>query len=207
MIYLSVRSRRGGFSLVEIIVVVAILTVAAVLSAPYIAGMAAAARLRTAADAVQNRLLEAQSLAILFNTDAELRLYEAEDLVGGRSTLRKLRILTLRPPEDDSGGGATPASVFEPVGAITSLDQEIEISTDSVRSSIMELGFQDSSTDIYGRYIALRFHSDGSPALQPTKPWFLTLHEKDAQLREPRLRNFVTVQIDPATGRLRSFQP
>lgn len=206
MIYPSVRSRRHGFSIVEIIVVVAILTVAAVLSAPYIAGMAAAARLRTAADAVQNRLLEAQSLAILFNTDAELRFYEAEDLVGGRFTLRKLRILTLRPPEDDSSD-TTSASVFEPVGAITSLDQEIEISTDSVRSSIMDLGFQDSTTDIYGRYIALRFHSDGSPALQSSKPWFLTLHEKDAQLRDPRLRNFVTVQIDPATGRLRSFQP
>lgn len=205
MIYPSVRSRRHGFSIVEIIVVVAILTVAAVLSAPYIAGMAAAARLRTAADAVQNRLLEAQSLAILFNTDAELRFYEAEDLVGGRSTLRKLRILTLRPPEDDSS--ATPASLFEPVGTITSLDQEIEISMDSRRSSIMDLGFQDSTTDIYGRYIALRFHSDGSPALQSSKPWFLTLHEKDAQLRDPRLRNFVTVQIDPATGRLRSFQP
>lgn len=205
MIYPSVRNRRHGFSIVEIIAVVAILTVAAVLSAPYIAGMAAAARLRTAADAVQNRLLEAQSLAILLNTDAELRFYEAEDLVGGRLTLRKLRILTLRPPEDDSS--ETPASLFEPVGAITSLDQEIEISMDSRRSSIMDLGFQDGTTDIYGRYIALRFHSDGSPALQSSKPWFLTLHEKDAQLRDHRLRNFVTVQIDPATGRLRSFQP
>ncbi len=205
MLYPSVRNRQHGFSIVEIIAVVAILTVAAVLSAPYIAGMAAAARLRTAADAVQNRLLEAQSLAILFNTDAELRFYEAEDLVGGRLTLRKLRILTLRPPEDDSS--ETPASLFEPVGAITSLDQEIEISMDSRRSSIMDLGFQDSTTDIYGRYIALRFHSDGSPALQSSKPWFLTLHEKDAQLRDHRLRNFVTVQIDPATGRLRSFQP
>ena len=205
MLYPSVRNRQHGFSIVEIIAVVAILTVAAVMSAPYIAGMAAAARLRTAADAVQNRLLEAQSLAILFNTDAELRFYEAEDLVGGRFTLRKLRILTLRPPEDDSS--ATPASLFEPVGAITSLDQEIEISMDSRHSSIMDLGFQDSTTDIYGRYIALRFHSDGSPALQSSKPWFLTLHEKDAQLRDHRLRNFVTVQIDPATGRLRSFQP
>lgn len=205
MIYPSVRNRRHGFSIVEIIAVVAILTVAAVLSAPYIAGMAAAARLRTAADAVQNRLLEAQSLAILLNTDAELRFYEAEDLVGGRLTLRKLRILTLRPPEDDSS--ETPASLFEPVGAITSLDQEIEISMDSRRSSIMDLDFQDGTTDIYGRYIALRFHSDGSPALQSSKPWFLTLHEKDAQLRDHRLRNFVTVQIDPATGRLRSFQP
>ena len=196
---------RPGFTLIELIVVVSIITVIAVLSAPYIAGMAASARLRTAAEAVQNRLMEAQSLAILFNTDAELRVYEAADLIDGRPTLRKLRIHTLRPPEDVPNAPAT--DVFEPIGAVTSLDQEIEISADAARSSIIDLGFQESASDIYGRYIALRFHSDGSPALQPARPWFLTLHEKDAQLRHTKLKNFVTVQIDAATGHLRTFQP
>ncbi len=199
------QNHRRGFTLIELIVVVSIITAIAVLSAPYITGIAAAARLRTAADAVQSRLQEAQSLAILFNTDAELRVYEVADLIDGRPSLRKLRIHTLRPPEDVTTAPAT--DVFEPVGAITSLDQEIEISADATRSSIIDLGFQQSASDIYGRYIALRFHSDGSPALQSAKPWFLTLHEKDAQLREPKLKNFVTLQIDSATGRLRTFQP
>ncbi len=198
---------RSGFTLIELLVVVSIIAVIAVLSAPYIAGIAASARLRSAADTVQNRLLETQSLAILFNTDAELRLYEAADLIDGRSTLRKLRILTLRPPEDDTTSTAPAIDVFEPVGTVINLDQEIEISADATRSSIIDLGFKENATDIYGRYIALRFHSDGSPALQPTKPWFLTLHEKDAHLRDPKLKNFVTLQIDPATGRLRTFQP
>lgn len=203
---LRTQRPRPGFTLIEILVVVSILAVLAVASAPYIAGIAAAARLRTAADTVQNRLLEAQSLAILFNTDAELRLYEVEDLLGGRPTLRKLRILTLRPPEYETPATTT-TDAFEPVGAMTSLDLEIEISADAVHSSIIDLGFQDSTADIYGRYIALRFHSDGSPALQPAKPWFLTLHEKDAHLRDKKIQNFVTLQIDPATGRLRTFQP
>lgn len=196
---------RPGFTLIELIVVVSIITVIAVLSAPYIAGIAASARLRTALEAVQNRLMEAQSLAILFNTDAELRVYEAADLIDGRPTLRKLRIHTLRPPEDETNAPTTDG--FEPVGAVTSLDQEIEISSDATRSSIIDLGFQQNASDIYGRYIALRFHSDGSPALQPTRPWFLTIHEKDAQLRDSKLKNFVTIQIDAATGHLRTFQP
>ncbi len=201
---------RPGFTLLEILVVVSILAVLAMVSAPYIAGIAASARLRTAADTVHNRLLEAQSLAILFNTDVELRLYEVADLIDGRTTLRRLRILTLRPPEDDPAAAAaanTTTDVFEPVGAVTSLDQEIEISTDVKLSSIINLGFTPSTSDRYGQYIALRFHADGSPALLPAKPWFLTLHEKDAHLNEKKLKNFVTLQIDAATGRLRTFQP
>ncbi len=130
------------------------------------------------------------------------------DLTGDRPTLRKLRILTLRPPEDETTPTTTATTdAFVPLGAMTSLDQEIEISADATHSSIIDLGYQDSTTDVYGRYIALRFHSDGSPALLPTKPWFLTLHEKDAQLNNKKLKNFVTLQIDAATGRLRTFQP
>ena len=202
---LRTKHHRQGFTLIEIIFVVSILTVLIVVSAPHISGILISTRLRTAADAVYNRLLEAQSLALLFNTDAELRVYEVSDITGDRPTLRKLRILTLRPPEDETN--PTAADVFDPVGTVTNLDQEIEISPDAAHSSIIDLGFQSNATDIYGRYIALRFHSDGSPALQPARPWFLTLQEKDAQLRDPKLKNFITLQIDAATGSLRTFQP
>ena len=200
-------SRVAAFTLVEILVVLGIVAILITTSAPYISGILTASRLRNAADTVHSRLLEAQSLAMLFNTDAELRLYEVPDLIDpdSRPTLRKLRIHTLSPPQDESADSS--AGAFEPVGAITSLEDGIEVSADAKHSSIVDLGFQAQGKDAYGRYIALRFRSDGSAGLQPGKPWFLTLHEKDAHLRGPKLKNFVTLQIDPATGRLRSFQP
>jgi len=195
----------SAFSLIEVIAVVSIIAIVITASVPQISGILTSSRLRTAADAVYSRLLEAQSLAVLFNADTELRLYEVPDLVGDRPTLRKLRILTLRPPEDENTGAEGDA--FEPVGTVTDLDNEIEISRDTKHSSIASLGFQDSSEDKLGRYISLRFRSDGSPALPPTSPWFLTIHEKDAHLHHSKLKNFVTIQIDPATGRLRTFNP
>lgn len=198
-----------AFTLIEIVVVVSIVAILAIVAVPQISGVLTASRLRSAAEDVQNRLLEAQSLAMLFNTEAELRLYETPDLTdpAARRTLRKLRILTLRPPENDAAANAA-TDAFEPAGAIINLEHSIEISADAKYSSITDLGFQEGPADApYGRYIALRFRSDGSACLPPGRPWFLTLHEKDAHLNGRKLRNFVTLQIEPATGRLRSFQP
>lgn len=205
--------RSAAFTLIEMIVVVSIVAVLITFSAPHISGVLNATRLRTAADTVYNRLLEAQSLALMFNTDTELRFYEVRDLIDpdSRPTLRKMRLLTLQPPDVDPAGTTMPAAtsgVFEPVGAITSLDQEVEINPDPVHSSIIDLGFTEpANEDTHGRYVAVRFRSDGSASLLPGRPWFLTLHAKDAHLRAGKLKNFVTIQIDPATGRLRSFQP
>lgn len=202
---------RAAFTLVEMIVVVSIVAVLITFSAPHVSGVLNATRLRTAADTVYNRLLEAQSLALLFNTDTELRFYAVPDLIdpASRPTLRKLRVLTLQPPDvDEADPVATSGGVFEPVGAITSLDQEIEINPAPSHSSIIDLGFTEpAEEDVHGRYVAVRFRPDGSTSLLPGRPWFLTLHAKDAHLRGTKLRNFVTIQIDPATGRLRSFQP
>jgi uncharacterized protein (TIGR02596 family) len=200
-------TRAAGFSLVEILVVLGIVAILITASAPYVSGILTATRLRNAADTVYSRLLEAQSLAVLFNTDAEVRLYEVTDLIDpdSRPILGKLRILTLSPPQDESTGPA--ADVFEPVGPVTHLEDGIEVSADAKYSSIIDLGFQTAGKDPYGRYIALRFRPDGSAGLRPGRAWFLTLHEKDAQLQGKKLKNFVTVQIDPATGHLRTFQP
>lgn len=205
-------AKPAAFTLIEMIVVVSIVAVLITFSAPYVTGVLNATRLRTAADTVYNRLLEAQSLALLFNTDTELRLYAVPDLIDAESrpTLRKLRVLTLQPPDvnADAAAGAATAGVFEPVGAITNLEQGVEVNPDPAFSSIIDLGFTEpAQDDAYGRYVALRFRSDGSVHLQPGKAWFLTLHEKDAHLRGKKLSNFITIQIDPTTGRLRSFQP
>lgn len=200
------RRHTAAFTLVEILVVLVILAIIVTVSAPYISGILAASRLRMASDAVYGRLLEAQSLATLFNSDAELRIYEAADLIEPDSppTLRKLRIFTVTSPPDDASGAA---EVFEPAGAVTTLEDGMVISNDRNFSSILDLGYQTQGSDIYGRYIALRFHSDGSTQLQNGRPWFLTIQENKPVPQGQKLKNFVTVQIDPASGSLRTFQP
>ncbi|MBB5031398.1 Verru_Chthon cassette protein D [Prosthecobacter vanneervenii] len=200
------RRHTAAFTLVELLVVLVILAIIVAVSAPYISGIVTASRLRTASDAVYARLLEAQSLATLFNADTELRIYEAVDLIEPDSppTLRKLRIFTVTSPQD---GAASAAEVFEPAGAVTTLEDGMVISNERTLSSILDLGYQTHGSDIYGRYIALRFHPDGSTQLQNGKPWFLTIQENKAVPPGQKLKNFITVQIDPASGSLRTFQP
>lgn len=205
-------SRKGGgaFSMIEMIVVVGIISILVTFAAPHISGILTATKLRNAADEVNSRLLEAQSLAVLFNTEAELRLYEVPDLIDPtrRPTLRKLRLLTLQPPDVDAVAENAGAGVFEVVGAATNLDQGVEINPDAEYSSIIDLGFTEpKDEDEHGRYVAVRYRSDGSAGLQTGKSWFLTLHERDAHVNGKRLKNFITLQIEPATGRIRSFQP
>lgn len=206
MIAMKHKPRFAAFTLIEVMVVLGIITLLVTMAAPHISGVLAASRLRTAAEDVYNRLQEAESLAILFNTDAEIRFYEVPDLIdpSSRRTIRKLRILTVSAPTDETV--SPDQDVFEPVGAITTLEHDVEISPDANYSSIVDLGFQEA-TDSHGCYIAVRFRPDGSAALQSGKQWFLTLHEKDAHVRDARLKNFITLQIEPATGRLNTFQP
>lgn len=108
------QARQAAFSLVELVVVLGIVALLLALSAPQVAGVLNAARLRTAADSVQSRLLEARSLPMLFNTDTELRFYEVPDLVdpASRPTVRKLRILILQQPGPRAA--AVQSDVFEP---------------------------------------------------------------------------------------------
>ncbi len=207
--------RAFGFSLIEILAVVTIVGVLLAFTAPYVAGILASTRLKTASDSIEALLLEAQSVAVMFNTDVELRLYETRDLIDpdGAPALRRLQLHTLRFPSakviDEAEPEAAPEeeSTFVPMGSPVTLDHSIEISSASKFTSLVDLGFEDDPADAHGRYVALRFRSDGTPRLQPNQPWFLTLHEKDALKHADKLKNFVTLQIDAVTGRLRDFQP
>ena len=210
------RRLQSAFSLIEVLAVVAIVAVLLASTAPYVSGIVTATRLRTAAEIVHGQLLEAQSMAVMFNTDVELRLYEAPDLIDQAATpaLRRLQILTLRPPisiADPKPGEEPPAeeepTTFSPIGSFITLDHSIEISAQSKYTSLVDLGYQDDPGDTQGRYIALRYRSDGTPRLLPNQPWFLTLHEKGALDHAEKPTNFITLQIDPSTARLRTFQP
>lgn len=205
----------AAFTLIEMIVVIGVVSLMAAVAAPHVSSVLTATRLRTAADELHSRILEAQSLAVLFNTDSELRLYETVDMFDptARPTVRKLRLFTLRPPTsgsaEDTATGRD-ADVFDPVGNIINFESSVEISPDPKYSSVVDLGYNSSSStanETQSRYLSLRFRPDGSVNLLPGKTWFLTVHEKDAHLNGKKLKNFVTLQIEPATGRLRSFQP
>ena len=197
------RPQKHAFTLIEVLMVIAIVTVLLVLVGPSVQGVMSASRLRDAGDQVQNRILEAQMLAITLGTDTELRITKLPDIASADDTpyFRKLQVLALRPQADGTVGE------LEEVATSISLPANIMISPDQDFTSVAKLPLKAGPRSSDGAYHAFRFHPDGSTNLPPDDQWFLTLVERkpDSSLKLPE--NFITIQIDAVTGRLRTFQP
>lgn len=203
------HSSRQAFTLVEILLVVLIIGTLLGISAPAIQGAVMASRLRDSAASIASELFEAQQLAVSLGTETEVRFYQLPDPMVGDSTplLRKVQVFTLSQPATGPQAVANQGGVFVPVGPPHSLNSGLVISPVSAFSSIVDLGFQTDKDDRLGRFVAFRFHADGSTDLTPQKEWFLTVLERKAGRLPAKPVNFVTLQIDPASGRVRSFQP
>ncbi len=198
------KSQRA-FTLIEVLAVIAIIAGLLVISAPAIQGAMKASRLRDAADLAFNQIVEAQQLALMADTETEVRFYTGTDLMSPEALpqLRKVEIYVLRPTAENSGSGD---DGFEPVGRTATLHPGMIISRQAQHTSLISLGFQADRKASKGQYVAFRFHPDGSTNLATGREWFLTVVEEPIS-EQKKPTNFITLQVDPITGRLRSFQP
>ncbi|MDB6117567.1 MAG: Verru Chthon cassette protein [Verrucomicrobiaceae bacterium] len=207
--HLLLRARPRAFTLIEILLVVLILGGLLTITAPAIQGVVASSRLRDSASVIASELFEAQQLAITLGTETEVRFYQLPDPMDSDPAplIRKLQVLTLSQPADGPQTGKSDGGVFVPTGSPASLGGGVMISSSSSLSSIVGLGFRTDKDDRIGRFVAVRFHTDGSTSLSPEKEWFLTVLERKASRSPVKPKNFVTLQIDAASGHVRSFQP
>ena len=207
--HFSFSQHRQGFTLLELLLVVGVIVTLLGLSAPAIQGAMSASRLKESADVVYNRIFEAQQLALTLGTETEVRLYRAPDLInaGPVDSLRKVRVFVLHAaPDGADAADATP--LFTPTSAAESLHPSIVISSQATYNSLLGLGFKtDTDRNAEGSYVAFRFHADGTTNLAPDQCWFLTLLERNLEESKDKPKNFITLQVDPATGNLRRFQP
>jgi uncharacterized protein (TIGR02596 family) len=200
----TIPRRAPAFTLIEVLAVIVIVAGLMVVTAPAIQGAMKASRLRDAADLAFNQIAEAQQLALMADTETEVRIYAAKDIVSPESLpqLRKIELYALRPSADGSGNDQN----FEPVGRGVTLHPSMIISREAKHTSLISLGFQSDERANKGQYLAFRFHPDGSTNLGAGQEWFLTVVDEQATALK-RHTNFITVQVDPVTGRLRTFQP
>lgn len=195
---------RSAFTLIEMLVVIVIIGALITLSAPAIDGVMRSSRLTSSADNLRNYLSGAQQLAVAQNVEVEVRISESTSAsaLDGVPRVRTLRTYVLR--SDNNNGTGT----YVREGAPLKLDDAIAISAQTSLSSLINRPFQSDPDEAPGaRYVSFHFFPDGSTDLPSGQPWFLTLLEDKHASSATAPANFVTIQVHPTSGKLRTFRP
>ncbi|MGH8046717.1 MAG: Verru_Chthon cassette protein D [Chthoniobacterales bacterium] len=197
---------RKAFTLVELMVVMAILAIILSFAITAFNNISKAGNLTNSSYMVQDSLKLARQMAVSQNRRIFVRFYKMKGDSGTDTAYRAFRILAY-----DLTGTPIPAS------ALKMLPSGVVMMDDSTYSTILA-NTPDSGTEIIegpakgAQFKAVEFSPDGTVKLDPegsgTDKWFVTLKaETDPATGGLPAKNFITVMLDPVTGRLRAFQP
>jgi len=200
--------KRSGFTLLELLLVMAILIIVIAIVAPAASTIIRGNRVSQAAQTVVDQMGLARQLALTRNHNVEMRFYRFADPEAptSASSFRALQIFDM-----------VSAAAAVPAGKMQMLPPRIIADSSANLSSLFDPGKRSvrAGVDPLPRvgtnyqYAVIRFRPDGSTDLLPTAgSWFLTLHDEatgDALSQPPA--NFVTVEVDPANGVVQLFRP
>jgi uncharacterized protein (TIGR02596 family) len=215
----------GGFSMIELLVVMGVIAVIMAMAVPAIQSMLSGNKLIQAADDLQSSLATMQQEAIKGNEAVEVRFYSYRDtnLPVTAPQFRAYQFVkkvtaTLEKDRESSGSSNRDGFRVLPLSKIERLPEGIIMFNDDEYSSLItspkmiretrNVRIPDSED---GEYYAFHFRPDGSTTLPKTgsDQWFVSLvNEADVLANAGGLPpNFVTLQVDAHNGTVREFQP
>lgn len=208
------KGRIRGFSLVEILVVLAVIGLITAATAPTLFATMKANRLSAAGEDIVNKISLAQQMAVSRNREIELRFYHYQDPEDATSKDHYRAVIVAQPVADQSGlGGAQAAEILS---ELTRLRSGIVVVNDEILSPIFsESGMTDSEdrerviSSGNASFRSIRFFPDGSNDLTlVTNRAYLTLaDERDFEKAGSLPKNFYAVQIDHYTSRTAAYRP
>ena len=203
------RVGSAAFTLLELLLVVAILGIIGAFVLPTANTILRGGKLNQASQTVVDRLSLARQSAIAQNRPVEVRFYRYKDPESPASS-NSFRALQAFLVVKANQLNAMEKTQMLPSSVIIDSSPTLSSILDSSKRTLVTTG--TTSIPRVGTnysYIAVRFRPDGSTDLGPTTgPWFLTLHgesDKDGLTAPPP--NFVTIAIDPVNGALSFFRP
>jgi uncharacterized protein (TIGR02596 family) len=220
---LSARLKLPGFSLVELLVVMAIVAILVGLAIPSISGMSRSYQLGAASDLLINQLTLARQAAVSKNHLVQVRLYHLPDFgqvaTGSKTVYRAIQSFT----EGDPPATGTPALtsvtkiVFFPSPVVLSTITSPNLSplltgtpAGATTPDPNTAASSDPSLPTYGSnydYFWFHFKPDGSTDLVTGANSVTLILENDASASTGLPNNYRTIQIDTAIGTARRFTP
>ena len=224
---------RHGFSLIELLVVCAIIVVVVGFTVPAATTLIRGSQLTQAAQMVSDQLVLARQQALSKNRPVEVRFYRfgdkespgenSDDPESGK--YRALQVF-----EIIESGAAIPLNKIQrlPATVVFNRGGMSTIISDAVRGAAKRAEDDPSAPELARdvrrkyQYQAFRFLPDGStdlPVAQTSETagdgnWYVTLHslELSDENNEPKnpkgeTINFFTLQVDPVSGATKSYRP
>lgn len=200
-------SRSRAFSLVEMIVVVAIVSMLFAVAAPYTFSVIQAASLSSSGDTLMQKISQAQQRATSENRPIGLDFfYYNKDEIKGCHAVQLISY-------DAASNAATPLEppVYWSEGRVVLVEGVLSpMFSTNVQPIYTGMAAQEPFKKLGATFYRVVFYPDGSTSLKvPLRAAYLTLvatknYQQDLATAPP---NYYTVQIDPVTGRGHSYRP
>ncbi|SDU29376.1 Verru_Chthon cassette protein D [Verrucomicrobium sp. GAS474] len=215
----TIPSRRsaGAFSLIELLIVMAIMGTLALMALPAFNRVVTASNLSSGGRALVDQINLARQTAMARSSQVEFRLYRLPDasLPGSQSPAQYRAFQAFVITQGGTATNAVARPIFLPKSiiflaspSVSSLLPEAPGTAPALvsgeRAGTRFNGYQPSAYD----YMVFHFNPDGSTDLDPTASWYISLAFEKAPLGANGVpSDFITIQIDPLSGRARSFRP
>ncbi len=213
------QKAERGFTLVELLVVITVISILLAFSAPALFSGLQASRLGGAGERMLSTISEAQQLAFSQNCTVELQIYSYATGIDDQVAFRSCRLFKVT---NDSSGKEKVAST----GAFYNFPEGVRIVENATLSPAFAgsllMDTQKNSGANEAKYAALRFLPDGTcrkvgtaaggqsslQFLSLSASYFTLVDDDGSEYGGDQMpKNFYTIQVDPYTGKARSYRP